>query len=72
MRGNALDAYLGWAEYTALTGDNSARRESKDCLFARILATKDEQVLSLEFAQGKPEQWEAILKTIDGIDRRKV
>ena len=70
VRGDALDAYLGWAEYTALTGDNAARRESKDRLFARILAAQDERVLSLEFAQGKPEQWEAIQKTIDEIDRR--
>jgi hypothetical protein len=68
-RGSALDAYLGWSEYMALARDDTQSRPVKADLLAKILATKDQRVLSLRFKDGTREEAEAILKSIDGIDR---
>jgi hypothetical protein len=69
-RGNALDAYLGWLEYSALAGGDAGSRATIDAMAARILAAKDGRVSSLRARRGKPEELSAILETIDGIDRR--
>src|SRR5262249_14955735 len=45
-------------------------RASKDAWLARILAAKDGRVSSLRSHQGKPQEAEATLGTIDAIDRR--
>ncbi len=69
-RRNALEAYLGWSEFAALANDDAENRASKAALLAKILAANDGRVLSLRFKKGKQEESEAILKAIDGIDRR--
>jgi hypothetical protein len=69
-RGNALDAYLGWTEYSALAADDAESHVSKNTLLAKILDAKDRRVVSLRIKQRKPEEFEAILKAINGIDRR--
>jgi hypothetical protein len=69
-RGDALDAYLGWNEFASLVVDDAESRTSKDAWLARILAAKDGRVSSLRSHQGKPQEAEATLGTIDAIDRR--
>jgi tetratricopeptide (TPR) repeat protein len=69
-RGDALDAYLGWLEFDALAGRDPRGRSSLDAALAKILAARDARVSSLRVARGKPEEFAAILKAVDGIDRR--
>jgi hypothetical protein len=68
-RGNALDAYLGWAEYAALGPEDAENRASKAAMLAKIRAARDGRVSSLVLRQEKPEELQAMLTATAGIDR---
>jgi hypothetical protein len=69
-RGHALDAYLGWIEYSNLADDDAPTQDKIQALLAKILAAKDDRVSALRFKQETPNESETIVKAIDRTDRR--